>query len=231
MKHVKRYLLLSIFLFLVQTILFSFSFEPISMDLSPSGRGATGSFLLKNKSGDFVAIRISMFERSIDIDGNETRVPADHLFTIYPVKWTGESSLEAERSFRILVEQLPVDFGSSDAPSSGLQIMFRYLGSVYISPESAAPDLVVEERSVDSEGRLQLVIRNRGNRHIIPGDLHIRISEDLNGTKNEVLIPPEKLGGIDGENILSGSRRRFSVELPAGIKGDTFDVELVYQEI
>jgi fimbrial chaperone protein len=147
------------------------------------------------------------------------------------VKWTGESSLEAERSFRILVEQLPVDFGSSDAPSSGLQIMFRYLGSVYISPESAAPDLVVEERSVDSEGRLQLVIRNRGNRHIIPGDLHIRISEDLNGTKNEVLIPPEKLGGIDGENILSGSRRRFSVELPAGIKGDTFDVELVYQEI
>ncbi len=245
MKYLIKFSALSVFLLILQSALFSFSFEPISMDLSPSGRGATGSFLLKNKSGDFVAIRISMFERSIDIDGNETRVPADHLFTIYPsnivlkpesvqslrVKWTGESSLDSERSFRILVEQLPVDFGSADTTSSGLQIMFRYLGSIYVSPDSAAPDLVIEEQSIDSGRRLQLVILNRGNRHIIPGDLHIRLSEELNGRENVVIIPPEELAGIDGENILSGSRRRFSVELPAGIKGEKLDVELDYQEM
>jgi fimbrial chaperone protein len=245
MKHVVKYSALCVFLILLQANIFPFSFEPISMELSPSGRGATGSFILKNKSDDFVAIRISMYERSIDIDGKETRVPADHLFTIYPsnivlkpdslqslrVKWTGESTLESERSFRIIVEQLPVDFGSDDSPSSGLQIMFRYIGSIYITPQSAAPELAIEEKLIDSDRRLQLVIHNRGSKHLILGDLHLIISENRNGTVNEIVIPPEDLTGIDGEIMLSGSRRRFFVNLPAEIKGDTFDVKLVYQEM
>ena len=48
MKYLIKFSALSVFLLILQSALFSFSFEPISMDLSPSGRGATGSFLLKN---------------------------------------------------------------------------------------------------------------------------------------------------------------------------------------
>lgn len=232
-----------ILILIAPTALSAFSFEPISISLTPEGRGSTGSFLLKNEGDEPVALRISLFERTMDLDGGETRVPADHLFVIYPsrivlrprsvqtlrVKWNGGPGFDRERSFRILVEQLAVDFGAEAPQSSGLQIMFRYLGAIYITPPGAAPEVVAESVSLNGEDRLDMILYNKGSAHFIVDDMDIRLTETVGGQPVSVLIPVAGLAGVEGENILAGSRRRFTVVLPQGLRGDNTDVELVFR--
>ena len=238
MKMVPVFLML----LLIPAALYPFSFEPISMSLSPEGRGATGSFLLKNEGEEPVALRISLFERTMDREGAEARVPADHLFVVYPsrivlaphsvqslrVKWNGGTDLVQERSFRILVEQLAVDFGGQASQGSGLQIMFRYLGAIYITPAGASPDTAVESFEKTGDDLLDLVLFNRGRAHFIITDGGFRFSETIGGQKTSITVPVTEFEGIEGENILAGSRRRFSVTPPPERKGEIVDVELVF---
>lgn len=77
-----------------------------------------------------------LFTREMDMDGNETMESADKLFTVYPdqvvlppksfqsvrIRWKGPVDLTREQSYRILVEQVPVDFESQSRKRSGLKI-------------------------------------------------------------------------------------------------------------
>lgn len=221
----------------------AFSFQPISRSFSPSGRGAVQSFQLKNDSDDYVALRVKMFSRRVDIDGREIREPAEQLFSVYPqrvvlkpnsiqtlrVKWEGPGELEREQCFRILVEQLPVDFQESDADNSGLKIMFRYLGSIYITPEGTAPELVIESeevtRSEEGSKLLSFVFHNRGSRHAILSNLHLHVRNVGDSEEEGVRLSPEDLDGINGENILPDSKRRFQIPFPENIEGEEVRIE------
>lgn len=243
MTKILRMTAVAILVFIAPAALAAFSFEPISMSLSPEGRGATGSFLLRNEGEEPVALRISLFERTMDLNGDETRVPADDLFVIYPsrivlepqsvqslrVKWNGGAGLTRERSFRILVEQLAVDFGREEEQTSGLQIMFRYLGAIYVTPPGAVSDLVIESAVRTGDDRLEMVFHNRGNTHLIITDMALRFTETVNDGTATSVISVEELAGVEGENILAGARRRFFVSLPRGMKGDDIHVEPVFR--
>lgn len=236
-----------VFLFLNTLVLaglWSFSFEPISRSFTPSGRGATQSFRLKNDGQDYIAIRISMFTRRIDSDGQEAREAADELFTVYPrqvvlkpesvqtvrVQWKGPADISSEQAYRILIEQVPVDFGGEAATDSGIQILFRYLGAIYICPPEASADVVVQKAEISGgEGSetLEISLHNRGNKHSILNDLNISIRSAVNGA---VLFeyPPELLGGINGENLLAGGTRTVRLKIPEGFEKGPLDVELSY---
>ncbi len=248
-KGIRFFALTLLFLGGTHSLLWSFSFSPISQTFSPEGRGSTRTFRLKNEGEDYIAIRIKILTRSVTPEGKEKNRPADDLFTVYPaqvvvqpqsnqtvrIKWNGPSDIRQEQCFRVLVEQVPVQFENSSNSESNLKIMFRYLGALYITPEGAQPDVILETHSVepapsDASGRnrLNFTIYNQGNRHAILNNLSLRINTAGATSEPVHVIDSDKLEGISGENILPDSRRHFSVPLPSEIQGDTLQVEIEY---
>ena len=232
-----------IILFLIVPIALSaFSLDPLSISLSPAGRGAAGTFHLKNETETPIAIRISLYERTMELDGTENKIPAESLFSIYPTQlvltpgtvqnlrifWKGEQSLPSERAFRLLVEQVQVNFNTDREESSGLQIMFRYLGAVYVTPPGASPEVVVESVRPDGDGEVELILYNRGTAHQVLTDCSLRLTEKGGAGRILKEYPAEELPGLVGENILAGSRRRFSIADLKGVQWEELDVEMVY---
>jgi fimbrial chaperone protein len=227
--------------------LWSFSFSPISQSFAPSGRGSTQTFRLKNDGDSFIAVRIKILTRSVSPDGKEENQLADELFTIYPaqvvvqpytnqtvrIKWDGPTDIEKEQCFRVLVEQLPVQFKEDSSSGSNLKIMFRYLGALYITPEGASPDVIVDEHAVETDASgsrmLNFTLYNRGTRHSILNNLSLNIISDRPSNEGPYVIGSDQLEGISGENILPESRRTFSISLPKELKGDDFQVEIEYE--
>ncbi len=232
--------------------IWSFSFSPISQTFTPSGRGSTHTFRLKNDGDSFIAIRIKLLTRSVAPDGKEKNEPADDLFTVYPkqvvvqpnsnqtvrIKWNGPTEIEKEQCYRVLVEQLPVQFKEDAASGSNLKIMFRYFGALYITPEGASPDIIMEEYSVESDSSgspiLNFTLYNRGTRHSILNNLSLNIIKEQSSNEGPYVIGPDQLKGITGENILPENRRTFSIPVPEGLKpeeieGDGFQIEIEYE--
>jgi fimbrial chaperone protein len=231
----------------------AFSFSPIAQDFTPSGPGSVQSFRLENEGTEPVAVRISMRSRQSDPDGKETNAPADGLFVVYPsravlapgsaqavrVQWKGPATLEAEQCYRILVEQLPVDFGSQEKQKASIRVLFRYLGAVYIVPAGAAPDVVLASSApgVDPSGKpgLGLVFANRGTAHVILGEMSITVTAGRSPDSPSLVFGPRDLAGISGENILPLASRRHFLPLPegfaAGVSKDDLRVSFTFDPV
>ena len=209
----------------------AFSFEPIVQDFAPSGQGSVQTFRVTNTGAERIAVRIQLAGRVPDIDGKELMPAVTGLFAVYPervvlepgavqavrVQWKGPAKPEVEQCFRILAEQLPVDFGTEQKKETGaIKVLFRYVGAIYVVPAGAKPDVVLEtaRAAVDATGRrgLELVFANRGTAHTILDNLELTIGDRVFG--------PTELPGISGENVLPGLKRRFFLsldsELPQG---------------
>lgn len=216
-------------------LLSAFTLEPITADFSPTGPGSVQTFRLTNSSPQTIAIRIRVLTRTVDADGRESNEPADSLFVVYPsrvtlggggiqlvrVQWKGDPAPTQELSFRLLVEQLPVTFEETTLKGGSIKILTRYIGSLYVVPLSASPDVILEQYAftTDLTGKrgMQLLFYNRGTAHVLLSDLVIELSyQDRKLTfEGEILI------GISGENMLAGARRKFF--LPLGEEVEGFD--------
>lgn len=128
--------ILALLLFLgpISPISGQLSFEPVSVVLSPEGPESSVSFRLGNTGGEPIAVRLEMLSRTLQPDGSEIAEPLEEgLFALFPsrlvlesgeqrsvrLSYQGEPSLERERSFRILAEQVPVDFSREPRSSGG----------------------------------------------------------------------------------------------------------------
>jgi len=228
---------------------FPFTFEPIVQDFASSGQGSIQSFRVANPGTETVAVRISMLTRQMDLDGKETNEPADAFFTVYPsritlepgsaqavrIQWKGPAAPEVEQCYRILVEQLPVDFGGGQKERGSIKVMFRYLGAVYILAKAAAPDVLLDSfrLAADPKGTesLELVFLNRGKAHAILGDLTITVTATAAVPAARRVFGPEELAGINGENMLPGTTRRFWLPLPPDLPRDGLDVAFRFEAI
>jgi fimbrial chaperone protein len=229
---------------------YSFSFEPISRDFAPSGPGSIQSFKLVNDDAEQIAVRIRILHREADEWGKERLTPADDLFTVYPsqivvkpksvqavrIQWKGGADFDTERCFRILVEQLPVNFSDRrDAAGGNIRIMFRYLGALYILPPGAEPDIVLEAAlpAEDAKGStmLELAFRNRGKAHAILGELSLSLSDPAMPAAEPLKLDSSRLAGISGENILPGRLRRFVLPVPEGYWKSGLNVVFAFEPV
>jgi fimbrial chaperone protein len=205
----------------------AFNLEPIVQDFAPSGDGAVQTFRVTNTGTERIAVRVQVVGRQPDVDGREAMPPLGGLFAVYPermvlepaaaqavrVQWKGPAKLAVEQCFRILAEQLPVDFSTDQQRTgSAIKVLFRYVGAIYVVPAGAKPDVVLESArpAQDGAGRqgLELVFANRGTAHTLLGDLEVTVGGRVLG--------PEELAGISGENVLPGLARRFFLPLDSG---------------
>ena len=219
---------------------FAFTLTPIVRDFTPSGPGTVQSFRLENEGSENVALRIRILTREMDEYGKEKLLPAEGLFLIYPpqvvlkprsfqtlkVQWRGPAAVDTELSYRLLVEQMPVNFDDQTTPGGRIRIMFRYLGALYVVPPRPRPDVTLESSSplVNDKGEKgrELVFRNSGNAHVLLGDLEISLrAADAPADSPPLVVSGDELKGINGENILAGRRRRYFLPLPEEyLRGD-----------
>lgn len=231
-------LLTALFLLVSTTAARAFTLVPIRMEFAPAGSGAEQAFHLENDSNDTVAIEVSMLTRQLDLDGKETNGPAEDDFLVYPpqvvlkpnqvqtvrVKWLGARKPEKELAYRILAEQLPVKLEKDKTGHSRINVLLRYLGSVYIVPKGAKADVILESAApqTNATGKrlIELIFRNRGNAHSLLSDLQLKVEA---GDKT-VELGSEALPNIAGQNILAGQKRRFMLPWPEGLPDGPFRV-------
>lgn len=220
----------------------AFRFEPISQDFAPSGPGASHVFRVTNTMTERIAVRVSIRPRRIERDGVEVQGAEAEEFLVYPrqmllapgearsvrVRWEGSSTPQSEQAYRIIAEQVPVDFGAEQpAQGAGIRLTYRYEGALYVVPPGAAPDLRLEAaRVVDRDGGRVLVVEvaNAGTRRTLLHEASLTIRTD----SGETVLGPEELPGMAGENMLAGSTREFAVPAPAGLPTGGLDAELNY---
>jgi fimbrial chaperone protein len=218
----------------------AFNLKPMSATLEPKGYGASGTFRLENESSNRVAFQASMVCRDMDAEGNETLVPATNLFTLFPPQgvigpgqsqslrlvWKGPSNPTNELSYRIIAEELPVNF----VPEKGkaqIKILLRYQGTVYIRPKGARPDLKVPSLTRTPTNFYQLVVLNAGSAH----QNLIKPSLTLTAAGGRTIqVSTNQLTSIEGENVLSHHTRNFLIALPPELQEQAYQAQIKVDE-
>lgn len=223
----------------------AFKLEPISRVFEPAGAGATQSYQVINDSAEQIAVELSMAERKISLEGQETTESADDDFLVYPsqivlppqgvqsvrVTWLGNPNPEKELAYRIIAEQLPINLNNpeesqAETTSGAIKVMFRYIGSVYIRPKNAESKVVLNgithEKGTDGNDRLVITFDNQGTRRAVLSELNL----NLTSQGSQLTLKPEQLEGVNNGVILAGNQRRFSMpwpqQLPIGEVTGTF---------
>jgi len=223
----------------------AFKLDPISRVFEPAGAGATQSYQVINDSAEQIAVELSMAERKISLEGQETTESADDDFLVYPsqivlppqgvqsvrVTWLGNPNPEKELAYRIIAEQLPINLNNpeesqAETTSGAVKVMFRYMGSVYIRPKNAESKVVLNgithEKGTDGNDRLVITFDNQGTRRAVLSELNL----NLTSQGSQLTLKPEQLEGVNNGVILAGNQRRFSMpwpqQLPIGEVTGTF---------
>lgn len=247
MKRSLRHFLSFIFFIILSGIspALAFRLEPISRVFEPAGAGATQSYEVINDSAEQIAVEVSMAERKISLEGQETTESADDDFLVYPsqivlppqgvqsvrVTWLGNPNPEKELAYRIIAEQLPINLNNpeesqAETTSGAIKVMFRYIGSVYIRPKNTQSKVVLNgithEKGTDGNDRLVITFENQGTRRAVLSELNL----NLTSQGSQLTLKPEQLEGVNNGVILAGNQRRFSMpwpqQLPIGEVTGTF---------
>lgn len=207
----------------------AFSFEPITQDYTTSGAGASHVFRVINTTEARIAVRVSVRPRWIERDGSEVLGKEAEEFVVFPrqmllepderrsirVRWSGPESIEAERPYRIIAEQVPVDMGSDEpTQGGGIRLTYRYEGTIYVVPPGAEADVQVTSVARSETGdSLRVELANEGSRHRLLANARLLLSREPDG-EPAIEVGPRELPGLAGENMLAGSTRVFTVPVP-----------------
>lgn len=224
----------------------AFQFSPITETLRPAGSGSTKEFAAINDSKDPIAVEIKVMKREMTKSGEDVLTETEDEFSIFPlqtvvmggnskkvlVKWLGDPALDVEKAYRIIAEQVPVDLEKRNASSGAqVQVMLRYVGSLYVQPEKAKSNLEIRQarKGLSADGKktvFLLTLENSGSRHTIVKDPILQIGN--------VELTSAELGGCAGSNVLAKTTRTFEIPIPAKLSSiNSFklaDMQLKYRE-
>jgi fimbrial chaperone protein len=132
----------------------AFTFAPISWAYDTKGKGSSHVYTITNDSRtEKIAVKVSVFSRIVDEEGRELLEPCPGDFVIYPsrsildpgekksvrIKWQGGDFAGKEKAYRVIAEQLPVEFKPEETGyvGAGIRFTYRYEGSLYVVPSNA----------------------------------------------------------------------------------------------
>lgn len=223
-----------------------FVFSPISAYLEPAGKAGFTTFTAANRTDSAIAVRVRMLTREIAEDGTERNEPVGkELFTVYPgqlvlepgqersvrVSWKEPETVERELAFRVLAEQLPVDFtGEDDSKTvnrASIDIRLKYLGTVYVLPKNGKAQ--IQAGIVGRDGvQADLVLENTGTAHAILKNLRVVVSAGTDQDWAGYQLGSKDLSALAGANMLAGGRRVAAITLPEGFPDGPARVEVYY---
>ncbi len=207
-------------------LLFSFNFNPMSQAIELGENQKSAQFFIENNSNEKMAIELSVKERKMDENGNET-LPATSELTVFPpqmiippkekrtirVNWIGGKAITEEKAFRVVAEQLPLKVDEKTKKKSGIQMLMKYMAALYITPKDAESKVKVLSQKKEGSNLL-ILLENEGNKH------QVLAKPTITFGKNKKTLGPDDLPGLTGENILARSKRNFVIK---NFKGDLPD--------
>ncbi len=208
--------------------------NPLSLVLKPSGGGAKQSFRVTNESNKPIAVQFSVMTRQ-QVNNREIRRPADKDFMIYPpqtiipprstqkvrVEWLGSPNLQREKAYRLIAEQVYVSLEKQK--QTGINMLMTLVGALYVQPNATKSN--VQVKAVQRNGnKLAVTLANGGTRHQLMNYSTLTLR---NG--NRVLtLKGNALKGINGNNVLAGSTKRFFIPLPKGFVNGRWTATISY---
>jgi P pilus assembly chaperone PapD len=212
----------------------AFSFSPMSVSIAAAGLNSIVTFRLINESDQPIAVIIKTMTRKADSDGTEINEPSDKDFLVFParlsvpakssqnikVQYRGNPNLKAEACYRIIAEQLPVDFTKQS--SSGVDIIVRYVASLYVAPVNVKPMMILASATgAEKDGKkgLIVILKNEGTRHALLYDSLINVTQ---GSEPSATISGIPVSEIDGQNILALSERKFFIPWEQAVMGAAY---------
>ncbi len=217
-----------------------FTITPMSATFQPSGKGAAQVFRVENESSNRVAFQVTVLTRDLDENGKETNRPAADLFAVFPPQggiapgqsqsvrlvWRGPANLDREMAFRLVAEELPVNF-NSEAGKVQIKVVLRYLAAIYVAPRNARPRLQAGSVTRTETNTYLLTVINEGKAHQNLMKPRLALT-DAQGRRRD--IPSEVLRTVETENVLAGCTRRFVLTLPAEFTESSYKAELTADE-
>ena len=202
------------------------TFTPIEMDFSPTGRGATQIFRLENNTAEPAAVEMVIKSRAMAINGDDVLGDADDQFSIFPpqlvlqpgqqqsvrVQYIGAATIDKERAFRLVVEQLPVDLGEAPQDGGRMRLLVKYIASLYVVPRNVRALLSVSDAQIvkeDEQRWLRFKVQNDGGTR--------KILKNAKLIVGPLSLSGDALTGMEGENVLAQTARVFRVKLPAEV--------------
>lgn len=230
-RHNFKTVLLASLLLLGGTAAFAFTFMPMSISISPSGAQSIATFRLTNDGGQQIAIAIKATTRQIDESGTEINGPADQDFTIFPtrivvqpnsfqivkVQYKGTPKLSKEMPYRIIAEQVPIDF--TQQQTSGVKVMFRYIAALYVTPPNVNYKLAISKvEYAEQEGTkgFLITVTNTGTRHALINDPVIKITAPGSAA---ITLQEDAVKSMQGQNLLPGNVRHFFLPYEKAVQG------------
>lgn len=211
-------------LFFVATLLFAleawaYRVQPMSYDLSPSGAGTQQTLRIENTRDFPLTLEILAYSIEFDDTGAETYESAEDDFLIFPpqmiiepgasqairVQYVGDPALDVSKSYRIRVEQIPVNVTGGGSGAIGMAVSFSTLANVV--PNNEAPAMtVVDVAASETEGMWSVTIENEGDRYA-------RLSRTNWSIAGTSIDGEETKSWYDGNIVPPKSRR--TIEIPA----------------
>ena len=230
-----------LFLIITCPTVWAFKMTPMITSIHPAEKEYSTLFTLINDKNEKAAIQLSIAHRKMDAFGKEKHPLANQLFQVFPeqlilnpnekrivkVTWISKEIPKNELPFRIISEQLPIDL-SKKKKKTGINILMRYIGALYIAPAKENPNIKIETYSFDSKKKqLKLVIKNNGNTHKVLLKPKLILSQ---GKSIVELTGIKKLKGLISENVLAQSKRIFYIPWPKELNSkDLFKVSLHFE--
>jgi fimbrial chaperone protein len=208
----------------------AFQFTPIAQTMRPTGKGQTAEFRLINDGNDPIAVEVKIMKRVMTSTGEDELTDVTDEFSLFPaqaiitgndaklvrVQWLGGPDLTQENAYRIIAEQVPVNLeNKTKGTGAQIQVMLKYVGSLYVQPEGAKSNLVIMGAKTSSDKNngkvLQLTVANKGIRHTVVKDPVLVVGN--------VELKAEDLKGFVDTNILVGTERTYAIPYPAKLSG------------
>ncbi len=211
--------------------LFALRLTPMAGYMTPSGNQSVFNFTAINSTNSPEALKVRIEYRNPE-DQMKYGKTASELFQVYPKKailfpkksgktfkrdiklvWVGGEVKDIERSFRLIVEQVPLNFSKKKLNGGKMQIVSRYIASVYVAAPKFKSSVSVLSSKV-SGGKLIVDVKNTGTKHHLFKDLSVKIK--INGSVRS--LTRDEMKGIYLYSVLANSNRQFVVELPRELK-------------
>jgi fimbrial chaperone protein len=203
------------------------SVSPLSATLTLKNQRSHLLTVINSDQSRPIAIRIKALEWQLDHQGRDIRSPTTDL-VLFPSQFIlpagGSRSIriaprdnvepELERSYRIMVQEVPVDLQGENEVSTGVRLITSYATAFYIAPLQPESKLAIKDVT-KNQHQLHFTLINSGNSHTHLHKLSIRILQD---DKEYLIEGPEELQGIYNENLLANGQRNFIYTLPETLR-------------
>jgi len=194
-----------------------------------------------NVSDKPMALQIKIYTREFNVDGEE------YLTGIYPgvevlpanvivgaeskelvtLLWSGEMP-DKEIPLRIVVTQLPIDFGYKSDTSS-LKMMFESVKTLYIKPPNSKPDIELLTYEWDKDFQtLSVLVANKGTASLYSGYWQLKIDGKIVNVYPYEDAEEYMFGYTPQANFLAGEVRRIPIKIISNSRISAIDdVELI----